>query len=397
MRAGVAATTPAEPLSRQRIEELRQHFPILETSTYLISNSLGAMPSAVEAELSLYSEQWRTRGVRAWHDGWWEMPVTVGDLVAPFLGVGAGQVAMQPNVTLATAVFLSCFDYPAERNRIVTTSLDFPSVSYLLSGEQRRGAEIRVVASADGIGIANDDILNAIDERTRLVVTSHVLFRSAFVQDARAIAERCRSQGAVLLLDVYQSAGTLPLSLADWGVDAAVGGCLKWLCGGPGNAFLWVRPGLDRTLEPQLTGWQSHQEPFAFAQRHDRVDAGAWRFLTGTPNIPALFAARPALELLVSFRHHEIRQRSLTLTDRLIEAAEAAGFSVRTPTEPALRGGTVTIAHPHAEALCQGLLERDVLCDYRPESGIRLSPHIYSTEAECDHAIEELIRLRAEL
>jgi kynureninase len=379
------------------IEALRRHFPVLGTSTYLISNSLGAMPVEVQDSLLQYAQEWRTRGVRAWHEGWWEAPVRVGDLVAPFLGVGAGQVAMQPNVTLATAIFLSCLDYPSERRRIVTTSLDFPSIGYLLAGEERRGAQVHVVPSTDGIGIDEGELLQAIDERTRLVLTSHVLFRSAYVQDAAAIAAQCRRHGALLLLDVYQSAGILPLELDAWGVDAAVGGCLKWLCGGPGNAFLWLDPELSRSLEPSLTGWQSHQDPFAFELEHRRAEQGAWRFLTGTPSLPALFAARPGLELLGRLDSLEVRRRSLELTTRLIDAARQAGLALRTPNEPARRGGTVTVTHPRAELLCRQLLEREVLCDYRPESGIRLSPHVYNTAAECELAIEELRRLVAAL
>jgi kynureninase len=294
-------------------------------------------------------------------------------------------------------VFLSCLDYPPERDGLVTTAHDFPSVRYLLEGERARGAQIAVVPSPDGVRVELDELLRVIDERTRVVVTSHVLFRSSFLQDARAIAARCREVGALLLLDVYQSAGTMPLELAEWGVDAAVGGCLKWLCGGPGNAFLWVRPGLDETLEPRLTGWQSDVEPFSFRVEHRRVERGAWRFLTGTPNVPALYAAIPGLEILGALPLAAVRARSLELTGRLIEAAQDAGFELRTPLHDAERGGTVSVFHQRAEELSRGLLARDILCDYRPDAGVRLSPHCYSTEAECDRAVAAMVELRAGL
>ncbi|HVS15324.1 MAG TPA: aminotransferase class V-fold PLP-dependent enzyme [Thermoanaerobaculia bacterium] len=378
------------PLSEAAVERLRRRFPILATTTYLINNSLGAMPEEVEGALAGYARSWKTRGVRSWHEGWWEMPVEVGDLVAPFLGVGAGEVSMHHNVTVASAVFLSCLDYPAPRNRIVTTDLHFPSQRYQLAGERRKGAEIVSVPTPDGIRIELDDLLAAIDERTRLVAISHALFRSAFVQDVALIADRCREAGALLQLDVYQSAGILPVELARWGIDAAVGGCLKWLCGGPGNAFLWVRPGLDAQLEPALTGWQSDLEPFAFRPDHHRIARGPWRFLTGTPNVPALCAAIPGLRILGELPIDAIRERSLRLTDVLLAGAGERGFEVRTPQDPARRGGTVTVWHPRAEELARRLLDADVLCDFRPGSGIRLSPHAYNTTAECEHALDVL-------
>ncbi len=371
----------------------RAEFPILEHTTYLISNSLGAMPRGAETGLSDYARAWRERGVRAWHEGWWEMPAQVGDLIAPLLGVTPGHVSMHQNVMMAAQVFLSCLDYPSERNRLVYTDLEFPSLQYLLQGEKRRGADLVTVPSPDGIRVDLEQLLEAIDERTRVVPISHVLFRSAYVQDAEKIAARCRETGALLLLDTYQSAGVLPLELEEWGVDAAVGGCLKWLCGGPGNAFLWVRPDLGRRLEPAFTGWQSDVEPFAFRKDHQRVESGAWRFLTGTPNIPALHAARAGLEILNDIEPLDLRRRSLELTSRLLDSADRAGFEIRSPRNDEERGGTVTLWHPQAEHLSEGLLAREVICDYRPGSGIRLSPHFYTTDEECDHAIETLVEI----
>jgi kynureninase len=376
---------------------LREEFPILDRTTYLISNSLGAMPRGVEDELATFTREWRERGVRAWHEGWWEMSAETGDLLAPLLGIGRGEIAMHQNVSVAAAVFFSCFDYPPERNRIVYTELNFPNVMYLAEGERRKGAEIVVVPSDDGIGVPIERLLAAIDERTRLVPISHTLFRSAFVQDAAAVARRCREVGAVLLLDVYQSAGAVPLELAAWGVDAAVGGSVKWLCGGPGAGFLWVNPALAGRLEPALTGWQADEEPFAFRTGAVRYAATPWRFLNGTPNIPALYSCRSGYRIVAGVGTRRIRERSLQLTSHLIAAAEEAGFAVRTPRDPARRGGTVSIWHDHAERLCQELLARDIMCDFRPRAGIRLSPHFYNTEQECDHAIATLRDLAAAL
>jgi kynureninase len=296
-------------------------------------------------------------------------------------------------VVVAAGIFLSCIDYPAERNRIVYTELNFPNVMYLLEGERKKGAEIVVVPSDDGIGVPTERLLAAIDERTRLVPISHTLFRSAFVQDAEAIARRCREVGATLLLDVYQSTGVMPLHLEKWGVHAAVGGSVKWLCGGPGAGYLWVNPEIADTLEPTLTGWQADEEPFAFRPGAIRYAKGAWRFLTGTPNIPAMFSCRAGYQIVAGVGAERIRERSLHLTSYLLDLAEEAGFEVNTPRDPKHRGGTVSIWHEDAERLCKELIHREIVCDFRPRAGIRLSPHFYNTEAELEHAIKTLKEL----
>lgn len=373
---------------------LRSEFPILERTTYLINNSLGAMPRQVHGELETFARQWEERGVRAWHEGWWEMSATTGDLLAPLLGVRPGAVSMHQNVSVAAAIFLSCIDYPAERNKIVYEELNFPNVIYLLEGERRKGAEITVVPSDDGIGVPTERLLAAIDERTRLVPVSHTLFRSAWVQDAEAIARRCREVGAIMLLDVYQSTGAVPVDLEAWGVHAAVGGSVKWLCGGPGAGYLWVNPEIAGSLEPAFTGWQADEDPFSFRPGAIRYrEEPAWRFLNGTPNIPALYSCRSGYRIVSGIGQKRIRERSLGLTSHLISAAEEAGFEVRTPRDPKHRGGTVSIWHEDAERLCKELIAREIICDYRPKAGIRLSPHFYNHEGELDHAIRTLKEL----
>lgn len=373
----------------------RPEFPILGQSVYLINNSLGAMPRAVRDELERFATTWEERGVRAWHEGWWEMAVETGDLLAPVLGTGPGEIAMHQNVSLATAVFLSAIDYPADRNRIVSTELDFPTLGYLLEGERRKGAELVTVSSPDGVGVAAADLDAAIDERTRLVVVSHVLFRSAFLLDAAALARRCREVGALLLLDVYQSAGTVPIRLAEWGVDAAVGGSVKFLCGGPGAAYLWVDPDLLPTLEPAVTGWQADREPFAFRPGAIERPDSAWRLLTGTPNIPALHSCRPGYRIVAEVGVERIRERSRSLTQAIVDEIcgpemRRLGFGLRSPREPERRGGAVTVWHQSAEAFGEALLARDIVCDVRPGSGIRLAPHFYNTIEECREALAAL-------
>lgn len=371
----------------------RDRFPILARTTYLISNSLGAMPAEAETALGDFVDEWATRGVRAWEEGWWESSVETGDRLAPLLGVPAGTVAMHQNVTVASAVVRSCFDFEADRNKVVMVEPEFPSILYLWEGARRLGAELELVpASADGLAVDLDRLIEAIDERTAIVPVSHVLFRSAFVLDAEAIVERAREVGARVCLDVFQSAGTIPLSIEAWGADFAVGGCLKWLCGGPGNGFLYVREDLHGALEPHLTGWRAAARPFEFAaalERSRSVD----RFLTGTPNVAAHYAARPGIDIVREVGVEAIRETSKRLTAAIVERADAAGIDVATPRDPERRGGTVTLAPPEAETVARRLLEEDVLIDHRPGAGIRLSPHFYNTEEEVVRAVDGIAAL----
>ncbi|HMS18662.1 MAG TPA: aminotransferase class V-fold PLP-dependent enzyme, partial [Planctomycetota bacterium] len=245
----------------------RSQFPILEKTIYLNSNSLGPMPRAVYDELKTFADTWASRGVRAWSDqgGWWDMPITVGNILADILDAPHGTVSMHQNVSIAEAILLSCFDFRAPRNKIVYTEMNFPSVMYVMEEQKRRGARVVTVpADPSGITVNLERILAAIDEETLLVPVSHVLFRSAAIQDAQAIIKRAHEVGALVILDIYQSAGCVPLSLRELNVDMAVGGSVKWLCGGPGAGYLYVRPDLAQELRPTTTGWQAHARPFQF-------------------------------------------------------------------------------------------------------------------------------------
>ena len=369
----------------------RQHFPTLETCTYLISNSLGAMPIQARAALEEYADTWTERGVRAWAETWWELAGQVGDEIGRLFGAPPGTVSMHQNVTLAEAVIISCFDWRGTRNRVVYTDMNFPSVQYLYEGYARSlGAEIEVVRSPDGIGVPTDRLLAAIDERTLLVPISHVLFRSAYIQDAKAIRDRAAEVGAHVVLDAYQSVGTVPVDVADLDCAFLIGGVLKWLCGGPGGAFLYVRPDLLDVLEPKLTGWMAHPAPFDFAPAPMQFTEGAYRFQNGTPNVPGIYAARAGPQLVYDADVLAVREKSMRQTQRLVDAALAQGWTVNAPLDPARRGGTVAVACPHAYEVKHELLRREVIVDYRPGAGIRISPHFYNTDAECDRAIDEI-------
>ena len=371
-----------DPLLRYRDE-----FPILATSTYLVSNSLGAMPRTVPERLAEYAQQWATLGVRAWAQGWWEMPVSVGDEIAPLIGAGAGEVAMVPNVSVGQAQVLSALDYGGGRDTIVMTALDFPSVRYVYDElAARLGARIVVVPSDDGIGVSEERLIEAIDERTRLVAISHVLFRSAYVLDVARIAAHAHSVGALVSLDAYHSVGVLPVDVRALGADFLTGGVLKWLCGGPGGCFLWVRPEVGATIAPALTGWQAHRHPFAFEPEMEYADA-AWRWLGGTPVIPALFAATEGPRILRSVGIDAVRAKSVRQTSRLIELADARGYPVTAPRDPSRRGGTIAFDVPHAREVALALLAENVIVDYRPGAGIRVAPHFYTSDDELEAAV----------
>jgi kynureninase len=374
-----------DPLLRWRAE-----FPILDSCTYLVSHSLGAMPRQAARELQDYADTWARRGVRAWSEGWWEIGRTTGDLLAPILGVERGTISMHQNVTVAQGIIASCFTFNDRRNRIVMSDLEFPSNMYLFEGFRRYGAEIAYVTSGEGVRAPLEPFLDAIDDRTLLVVASYVLFRSSFIQDAQAIIDKAHSVGARVVLDTYQAAGAIPLEIGASEADFAVGGSVKWLCGGPGAGYLYVRPDLAAEVEPALVGWAAHDEPFRFETGAIRYAPAPERFQSGTPNVPAMYGARAGYQIVNEVGIGPIRAKSLRLTRRLIEGAQARGYKVNTPLDDRERGGTVTIDAPGGSATADELIRRNVIVDYRPGAGIRIAPHFYNTEDEIDHALATL-------
>jgi kynureninase len=376
----------------------RSEFPILERTTYMISNSLGAMPRGVYANLQSYADSWAQRGVRAWEEGWWEMAVGVGDKIALLIGAGPGEISLHQNVTQTQAVIASCFDFRGPRNKVVLTELEFPSIQYFYHEQRRFGAHVDVVPTSDPVRFDLDRFLEAIDESTLLVPISLVLFRSSFIVNAKAIVEKAHRVGARVILDVFQATGTMPFNVRELGVDFAVGGVLKWLCGGPGVAYLYVREDLRAQLKPALTGWIAHRRPFAFETGAIDRREDSFRYLNGTPHIPALYACQPGLDILNQVGVQPIREKSLQMTAQLIEGAKARGWRVNTPENPAERAGTVSVECPHAMEVSRELLAREILVDYRPKAGIRLSPHFYNKFEECDFAlaqIEEILKTRS--
>jgi kynureninase len=379
-----------DPLLKWRAE-----FPIVETCAYLVSHSLGAMPRRAREHLRAFADRWDHRGVRAWHEGWWEVGRETGNLLVPLLGVAPGTITMHQNATVAQSIVASCFSYDGARRRIVLQDLDFPTNHYLFEGFRRYGAEIVYVKSESSVRAPVDRLVEAIDDRTALVPISLVLFRSGCLQDVRPVVEKAHRVGAHVILDVYQAAGTVPMNLDALGVDFAVGGSVKWLCGGPGAGYLYVRPDLVGRLQPSVVGWAGHAEPFAFETGNIRYASGIERFQSGTPNVPALASARAGYEILGEIGVPAIREKSLRLTRRLMDAAKQRGWRLNTPDRDEERGGSVVVDVPGASAVTEELLRREIIVDYRPGAGIRLAPHFYSSEADIDRAISALDEITA--
>jgi len=371
--------------------EWRKEFPILDNTVYMISHSLGAMPRRTRERLQEYADMWSTRGIRAWEEGWWMMPTSVGDLIGKIIGAGQGEVVMHPNVSICQSIITSCLNFTAsKRNKIVSESLNFPSNLYIYHSLEQDGARLVLVPSEDGITVPLDRMLEAIDEQTLLVSVSHVIFRSSFIQDLKAITARAHEVGAMVVADIYQSAGTVPLNVQEIGLDFATGGSVKWLCGGPGAGYLYVRRDLWPRLEPRLTGWLAHKEPFAFVVGPNDYADNIYRFLNGSPNVPGMYAAMSGYEIINEVGVAAIREKSVRQTSRLVGLAQEAGFRVNCPANAEERGGTVVIEVPHGEQVTTELLQRDYLVDYRPGAGIRVAPHFYSKDEELDLTIREI-------
>jgi kynureninase len=365
----------------------RPEFPIVEKTTYMISNSLGAMPRGVRDELNHYADTWASRGVRAWEEAWWMLPAEVGDQIGELMNAPKGFVSVHQNVTTCQAMVGSCFDFKGKRNKIVYSDLNFPSVMYYWEAQRRYGARVHMVKTDDGISVPTERMLDAIDEETLIVPISHVIFRSSYIKDVPAIVEKAHKVGALVCLDMFHSLGCMPVDIQKLNVDFATGGVLKWLCGGPGTCYLYVKPELAKKLEPAFTGWTAHSNPFNFEIGPQKYTDMPYRFMTGTTNIAALHAAKPGLRIIKEAGAANIRAKSKRQTAKLIELADARGWKVNTPRDPERRGGTVSIDMPNAKEVAAELNRRDVVVDWRPNAGVRFSPHFYTKDEELTLAI----------
>lgn len=379
----------ADPLSDSEVRAWRERFPILDRCTYLINNSLGAMPRAVPDSLREFSELWATKGVEAWGEDWLPEVRRVADLLATLIGAPSGTVVVHQNVATLTSMVASALDWSGTRNKVVLTDVEWPSHGYLFDGYRRVGARIVRVPS-DGVHVDTDRLLAAIDEETLLVPVSHVLFRSAFIQDVDAIVRRAHAVGALCLVDGYHATGHMPVDVTAMGCDFYVGGSVKWLCGGPGVGYLFVRPDLAERLRPSEVGWLGHARPFGFEPEWEPA-AGTFGWLGGTPSVPAVYSAREGYAVIAEVGPARIRATSKRLTARLVEGALERGVGVRTPLDAERRAGSVTLdLGEETEAASRRLIDAGIIVDYRPGAGIRVGPHFFNTLDECDRLLHAL-------
>jgi kynureninase len=361
----------------------------------LLSHSLGPVPRGARDSMLAYYEAWEHHTSEdAWATSWWEMSAQVGDRLAMILGGERGSVQIQPNASIALSTVASCFDFQtSEQNKIVTTVLDFPSMQYVWAAQEQAGAAIEVVHSDDGISVATDEIVDAIDNTTALVAISHVSFRSSAAVEVAPIVERAHHHRARVLLDVYQSAGAVPLKASEWGVDFLIGGTIKWLCGGPACGYLYVRPELQHELQPKLTGWVAHETPFEFAAPPMRYSNSVRRFAQGTPSIPALYSVLSGLQIIDEVGIQTIREESERRTQMIVDFAVERGWKVNSPRDVDQRGGSVMIYVEDGPAMVKRLAERKMFVDSRPGVGLRMSPHFFNTDEEVEEAMAILTEL----
>ena len=371
----------------------RSEFPALEDCVYMISHSLGCLPIRAAEHLEQFLELWHKKSINAWDD-WLGEVERASARIQKLIGAPDGTVMMFTNVSWVNSILASCFDYPDQKNQVVINNLEFPSVSYVWKAEERRGARVRIVESPDNITVPTQAMVDAIDERTLLVPTSHVIFRSAYIQDAKAIAEKAASVGAHVILDCYQSIGAMPVDVVDLGVSFACGGSVKYMCGGPGAAWLYVRKDLVEQFEPRVTGWFGNEAPFAFTMPSQSYADNIWRYMGGTPAIAPLYQAKAGAEIIGQIGGRAIRDKSLRSTQRVIELVDQRGFTLNTPREPARRGGSVVFDCTGADDVAREINRRRFFCDHRPGAGIRIAPHFYNSEEETDLFFEELDLIR---
>lgn len=375
----------------------RSEFPTLETSVHLISHSLGAMPRAAREHAKSFLDQWEMDSIESWDEHWLPMVEKLGNTIADVVGAPHGTIAVSQNVSTIQSMVASCLDFQPPKNRVVYTELNFSTVHYIWQEQTRRGADVVVVKGGDGIHAPMEELLRAIDERTLVVPVSHVLFRSSGVKDVQAIVRRAHEVGALVVLDCYQSAGVLPVKLEEWGVDIACGGSVKWACGGPGAAWVYVNKDVLPKLRPMQTGWLGHKQPFDFDMRPIDYADDIFRVIGGTPAIPALYTAYAGWETIRKIGVERIRAKSLRQTTLLRQLVEARGFRVNTPREDSQRGGTICFDFEGAERVSKALLARRFFHDYRPKCGLRASPHFYTTDEELERFVREIDVIRKDI
>ena len=374
------------------VSSYRDEFPILERKAYLISASLGPISRRARSFLDEYLEAWQAEGAPdpVWEEHVFPRMASVKETFARLVGADADELSITTNVSLALSTIASCLDLSGGRRKLVLSELDFPTDGHVFLAQRRRGAEVVILESPDGLTVPLEAYERAIDERTAAVCINRVLYRSSTLVDANAICAMARRAGAWSIVDDFHGAGIIPVDVHDMGCDFYTTGVLKWLCGGPGLAFLYARRDLLASLEPAVTGWFATREPFSFDVKHLDFHPTARRLEHGTPPAPVSFLAQGGLDIITEVGPERIRERIGELTDRVIAGADEMGLEVRTLPDRSARGGLVNVkVGEEARKICHALLDRDVCTDYRGD-GLRVSPHFFNTEEDLDRLFREL-------
>lgn len=370
---------------------LRAEFPILSRKTYLNSCSLGALSRRALDRVAGFHEEWSTLGAAGWYEIWLERLDLLRTRVGGLLGAAHTEIALAASTSAALAVAASALDF-RDRPRVVVSELDFPTLAYAWMA--RADVEVVVVPSDDGVTIDLQRWADAVDDRTAVVATSHVFFTTGAIQDLRAVAEIAHAHGAHFVVDAYQSAGQIPVDVRAADVDILTTGPLKWLLGGPGLAYLYVRDELARRLRPSSAGWFGHADAFAFDVHRLEFRDDARRFELGTPALATVHAALGGQEIIDEIGVAAIRERNRTLTERLIDGLTRAGFRLRAANHPDARSAIVMVAHDDAAGAVRRLADDDIIVDHR-DGHVRISPHFYNTEQEIDAVVAALETTRS--
>jgi kynureninase len=371
----------------------RDDFPILATSTYLVSHSMGAASSAAKSALDAYWDEWAADGPEAW-ERWLPRIGEIADGIGAIVGAAPGSVFLGPNVSVLQSALATCVDFSGDRNEVAYEALQFPSVTYVWREWERYGAVPRIIPSDDGRSIPTERIVESITEKTAIAVLSHAYYVSGAVADVRTIQKHCRNVGALLCVDAYQTTGVYPYDVTQWDLDIVTGGSHKWLCGGPGCGWIYVKPALMQRLRPAVTGWMAHARPFAFEDAPIEHAASMYRFGNGTPTIPGYVVAKPGHDLVRAIGIARIREHNVRLTTKIAAMALERGLRVNTPLEPARRTGWIGIDFDDSERATRRLIAQRIFLDYRPGCGLRVSPHFYTTDDEIDAFFTAVDRLR---
>ncbi len=382
--------TPAA-VEHPELLEYRQEFPILQRKTYLNSCSLGALSQRGMKNIAQFMETWNEWGAHAWYDIWLGEIEKAREQFARLIGAQVHEVAIAPNVSTALTSIASSLDYTT-RNTVVMSDMDFPTLTHQWLVKERLGIESRFVKSPDRIYVPSELFEAQVDDKTALIATSRVCYTSGYIQNIRVLADLAHKNGSYILVDDYQGTGQLPIDVVAQDIDFLVTGTLKWLMGGPGLAFVYIREGLIPLLQPTVAGWFGHADQFQFATTSFDFRPDAARIEMGTPSVPSVYAANAGLEMILEIGSEKICERTRYLTNDLTARLKERGWQLKSPQEPEKRTSIIMLEVSDPKLAVEKLLQRNIVTDSRPGL-LRISPYFYNTIEENAQIVEALAEI----